>query len=330
MDRASVIVSDAHLAGGATELAAFVRFLATLPDDVGTLVLLGDIFALWVAHPAQTLAHHQAVLAAVAQLRARRVRVLFVEGNREFGVARWQAAAFDAVLPEVDLALGATGRRILLTHGDRINPDDWQTAWLQRVLRSGFVLRAAALLPTAWGVALSHRLERSLRRRHQRFKREVPRDRLARFARTARARGFDAAVIGHLHVEMQLDWNGEGDDLAALTVMPDWGSTHRALRIEIDGTRRFIAHEGGRPSGPAVTAVVGAENRLTLSFETVPSAALGSIVQLDSGHGGPPRRGLVVAIDSERASRLTIEFEPGAPIQVGDRLAPAATETTDR
>lgn len=330
-----IVIADAHLTALDADTAAFCAFLSDLPADAAELVLLGDIFALWIAHPKHTLAHHTEVLQRIASLRAAGVRVRFIEGNREFGVARWQAGWFDAVHaaegePIVDLDWG--GRRWSMAHGDRLDPDDWRTRLLHRLLRAGPTLQAVAALPAGWGMWFGRWLERSLRHRNLRYKTALPTTRLQRHARQLAERGAAAGVIGHIHVahDVQLDAQGRS---VRLLILPDWRSTHEYLRIDAGGGARFEIWRGAsgvvRRGGFAVVAIEGLDPELTLTLEAeLPAGALAS-GSLASGHGGGARTMQLLA---RQGRRITVRLGAGAPVQIGDRVEIAAgrrDETVD-
>src|SRR2546422_5914684 len=71
LDGAVALLGDAHLRESDGEVPAFVRFLDTLPRDVRTLAILGDLFAVWIGLPDLVRRHHHEVVAALKRLRAR-------------------------------------------------------------------------------------------------------------------------------------------------------------------------------------------------------------------------------------------------------------------
>ncbi len=317
MRDALVVVADAHLDRDDDETASFCEFLNERASDAATLVLLGDIFALWIAHPKHTLAHHRRVLDAVRRLRANGVRVLFVEGNREFGVDRWQASEFDTV------ALSVTEepwgeRRWYLAHGDRLDPSDWKTRVLHAVLRSSLVLNTLATVPASWGLSFGDRLERSLRRRNLRHKTALPRKRLEDYAEWLASQHFDGGVIGHIHVAFDMRVPTDGVT-RRLFVLPDWRSSHSYLRIPRRGEPELLAWRGGRDRGVAVVAIQERPKDCALTLERATELRRGQRVVLHSGHGEGTRAGTVLTSDG---LHVTVQLASGAPVQIGDRLAP--------
>ncbi len=311
-----VLVADVHIGAGDPELPEFCAFLRERAADTAELVLLGDIFALWLGAPKYTAPHHRAVLDACRALRAAGVRVVFVEGNREFLVKGWEGDAFDEVVAD-RAAEPWGGRRWYLAHGDLINTDDAGAAAFRRVVRSRPVAALARALPAAAGLALARRVERGLRHRNLRHKTSIPERRFAHYAGWFAERGFDAGAIGHIHVEMRLDFAGG----RALFVLPDWRSTHRYLRIPRQGEPEFRAWGAPRPVAPAIVDVREADGTAELRLDAAAGdAAPGTALAVTSGHGPEARFGTLLSRDAADPRRVVVRLEDGAPLQVGDRV----------
>src|SRR5215467_429184 len=125
-DGSVALLGDAHLREGDEEAPAFVRFLDALPRDIRTLVILGDLFAVWIGSPDLIRRHHRDVLDALARLRARGCSLVYVEGNHDYFLGRLYARElFDDFSPDtLDLILA--GRLTHLAHGDLVNRRDRQ------------------------------------------------------------------------------------------------------------------------------------------------------------------------------------------------------------
>ena len=68
------LLGDAHLREGDAEVPAFVRFVETLPRDIRTLAILGDLFAVWIGSPELQKPHHREVVAQVVREALTNVR----------------------------------------------------------------------------------------------------------------------------------------------------------------------------------------------------------------------------------------------------------------
>jgi UDP-2,3-diacylglucosamine hydrolase len=314
-----VVASDLHLVAGDPDLDDFCAFLAARGEDAGTVVLLGDVFAAWLARESLVEPHHRAVLDACAALRGRGTRVVLVEGNREFGAQRWAGRAFDSVADEF-VAGPFDGRRWLLAHGDTINADDRAYRRWRALARSAAVQGAFGLLPPRAGRALVRRIERAMRGRSAGCRTRLPEGHLEAYARALAARGFGGGVVGHFHVEQQRRYDAGGARPFELVVLPDWRSTRRSLRLAPGLPPRFETWGPERPPAPAIVAIDEQPGRARVVLDRAPGVAAGEVVAIGSGHGPDVRTAHVHSVDDDDPRRLALVLEPGPALQVGDRL----------
>ncbi len=314
-----VLVADVHLGRDDPDLEPFCAFLAARAEDTAVLVLLGDVFSLWLGREKFTEPHHHAVLAACRRLRAQGVRVVFIEGNREFATARWRGDAFDEV-GEATAEAPWAGRRWYFAHGDLLNREDRRGLLFRALIRSAPVVGAFGLLPARVGLRLAARIERALRSRNLRHKTSIRRARFDRYAEWLASRGYDAGVIGHLHVELALELPAAAGPARRLYVLPDWRTGRRMLRVPPEGEPVFESSGPPRPSPPAVVEVREERGTAEMTLECEVRCASGLPVAIGSGHGPEVRRGRVVSYDPARPRTVVATFEAGPPIQAGDRL----------
>ena len=140
-------MSDLHLdASEAATFDAWAHYMAHTPADA--LFILGDLFEVWVGDDNQDPFALQCM--AVLKATAQRMPVYFMCGNRDFlvGAALLNATGMQGLNDPTVLDLGATGPRILLSHGDALCLDDhdyltfraqvrqpeWQAAFLAKPL----------------------------------------------------------------------------------------------------------------------------------------------------------------------------------------------------
>lgn len=234
-----IFVSDSHLRSDDEETDRFLRFLAREGPTAGTVILVGDIFDLWVARRGLELAVHRAVVDAVARLRGQSVLVKYVQGNRDYFVAdRYRDGPFSEVAEESLLEVHG-GRRIHVSHGDLVNPRDRQYLFWRRFSRSAPVRRAFEWIPSRPAGRLSSYLERRFRTTNLSFRRGFPRPEAEAYAREVFARGADTVVLGHFHEARLLELEG-----GALFVLPGWREEHRYLRVDGSGEARFAEFPG--------------------------------------------------------------------------------------
>lgn len=320
-----IVVADAHLEAHDPEMEPFLAFLKDAAGRAGSLVLLGDVFSLWLGAPKYTLEHHRQVLDACRRVREAGTEVVFVEGNREFDAAGWRGDAFDTVGQRWTVHDWA-GRHWMLAHGDVIDPEDAGNRLFRAVVRSRAVLAAFRRLPSGFGLRIGHGIERRLRHRNLEHKTRIDEALLERYGRWLAGNRFDGGVIGHLHVELSREYRGGNGATHPLLVLPDWRTTHRYLRVDADGEARFESWGNAPVPWPAIVAVRESGSAAEIRLDRGDPPLPGEEVSVSGGHGSGARRGWVRRVDPQGSGWLTVELEPGPPLQVGDRVAasPAA------
>jgi UDP-2,3-diacylglucosamine hydrolase len=200
-DDAVAVVADAHLGGPGGPAAPLVAQLAGLPEEgCRRLVLLGDLFQAWIGYRHFETADVRLVVECLVGLRARGLRVDYVEGNRDFFLrGSHYAAAFDAVVGE--LAFSAGGRRCLAVHGDGLDEGDvpyrlWR--WASKSLPSRLVVRS---LPRRMARRFVASTERRLAQTNFKHKARIPEGVIRRWASRRLAEGHDLVLLGHFHEE---------------------------------------------------------------------------------------------------------------------------------
>lgn len=220
------VVADAHLGGPGGPPAPLVAQLLELPErGVGRLILLGDLLQVWVGFPQYSSAESAALLAAVEELRARGLRVDYIEGNRDFFLAAGPArAVFDSI--GLETAATVDGVRYLFVHGDGLNERDrsylaWR--WLSKSWAVKSVIRT---LPAAFVGRFVHGTERKLSGTNFKHKARVPVDAITRYAERRLAEGHDVLVLGHFHEERR--WQVAGGEVLLLDA---WFRSRRVERF---------------------------------------------------------------------------------------------------
>lgn len=234
------LLGDAHLRAGDPEVDAFIRFLENFPREIGTLAILGDLFAVWIGTADLALDHHRRVLEALRRLKKRGCRLLYVEGNHDFFLRRLYAGdPFDS-LAEDALDLALAGRRIHLAHGDLVNRRDRRYLLWRRVTKNGAFFGAFSALPAALKTRLADRIEASLARTNMEHRRGFPLAECEEYARRRIGEGSDLIVFGHFHEERRIDCTG-GERRGAVYVLPAWRDGHRYLRVDPYAEPAFVS-----------------------------------------------------------------------------------------
>ena len=126
----TLLVSDVHISADLTRVTAgFLSLLDALPADCQRVIVLGDLFEVWVGDDFSS-ATLSAVEAAFLQLSQRSVELLFCHGNRDFlidagpaGVEAFTARVGGRLMAESEV-IDLHGTPTLLMHGDQLCTED--------------------------------------------------------------------------------------------------------------------------------------------------------------------------------------------------------------
>lgn len=126
----TLLVSDVHISADLTRVnAGFKHLLETLPADCQRVIVLGDLFEVWVGDDFNS-ATLSAVEATFERLSARGVELLFCHGNRDFlmdagpaGSVAFTTRVGGRLMAEQEV-IDVHGQPVLLMHGDQLCTDD--------------------------------------------------------------------------------------------------------------------------------------------------------------------------------------------------------------
>ena len=232
-----VIVGDVHLDRQDEDLPAFIAYLRGLAPRAGRIVLMGDLFNLWIGAPELEQDHHRDVIACLASLKSGGTEIHYLEGNRDYRIARAHGGgAFDAV-SDTGLREDWGPRRIWASHGDLVNRDDLQYRAWRRLSRSTPLWWVFSAIPRARRFAIAESIERRMRATNVDMKREFPDALVRSYAERHLDAPGGAVVLGHFHVERELRAGPGGT--GRIYVLPEWKGSRRHLRVTADGEMGF-------------------------------------------------------------------------------------------
>lgn len=216
------VIADAHLGGPGGAAEPLVRQLGQIAaSGCRHLVLLGDLFHVWVGDRRYETPEVRAVVTALRELRALEVRIDYIEGNRDFFIADGSyAEVFDHVGTEARFTV--SDRRYLAVHGDGLNEHDhlyrfWH--WLSKSPPSRFGMLH---LPRGLASRLVGVTERQLSKTNFKHKKDIPEQVIRAYADHRLKEGFDVLLLGHFHEARR--WFLEGGEIRLLEA---WFSSKR-------------------------------------------------------------------------------------------------------
>jgi len=193
------VIADCHLGGPGGGPEPLVEQLEELPErGCRHLVLLGDVFHVWVGKPAFETPIIRRVLDALGRLGERGVRLDYIEGNRDFFIAGSRYAEIFTTVG-TELAFEAGGKKVLAVHGDGLNDRDRQYLFWRWLSKSLPVRWAVAALPPALARRMMYSVEASLSDTNFKHKMEIPRPAIVRYAERRLGEGHDVLLLGHFH-----------------------------------------------------------------------------------------------------------------------------------
>jgi UDP-2,3-diacylglucosamine hydrolase len=233
-------VGDVHLERDDAALGPFLAFLARLGRTSERIVLLGDLFDLWIGEPGLEQAQHAAVIERLSELRRAGVRVRYVEGNRDYGVVERHGGRAIERGGQTAIVETFAGRRYHVAHGDLVNRADRQYRLWRRISRAAPVWWLFRRVPPGRRRRLAAALEARMRRSNPSFKRQFPEAEVRAFAAPLFDAGVDFVVLGHFHVERDLAGAaGRG----RILVLPEWKGSRRHLEARPSGELAFVDSE---------------------------------------------------------------------------------------
>lgn len=202
-------VSDIHIASPDEPRAAlFLEWLRGLSgaSNATHLVLLGDIFDLWVADHAYFIERYAAIVAEVGRLRDEGVEIRYFEGNHDLHLRYFWADRLGVKVEAGPVQLQLGDRIVRLEHGDQMNPDDRGYLFLRWFLRTPPVRFLIRHMPGSLVARIGDRASAKSRAYTSSGGKAISAEdvtaKALQHARKEHAKApFDLIISGHIHVQ---------------------------------------------------------------------------------------------------------------------------------
>jgi UDP-2,3-diacylglucosamine diphosphatase len=234
-----VAIADVHLDGLNTELGDFLSFLTTLQTrKIRKLLILGDLFTIWIGSSKLLLPHQQSVITALQDLRNHDIEIKYVEGNRDYFLAPlYLNTPFHEIASEyIQEVIG--NKQFHFSHGDLVNVRDRQYRLWRKFSRNRRLFSAFNVLPQVFAVRLTHALEQKFRETNRRHKSYFPAETCRQYVEELSKKGNDVIVVGHFH-EAHHHTFLVGGKPKELYVLPAWKDSSTYLQINNQGGMSF-------------------------------------------------------------------------------------------
>jgi len=225
-----LIIADSHVGQGKDDAAAMSALVhRAIAEGVGEIVYLGDAFQYLIGMSKFWTSSLHEVMESWREARRRDVRIVVIEGNRDFFLDE----------PELEAEIDWSGRcyefvsgdrHYRLDHGDLVNRRDFQYRFWSKLSKSAIARIWARLLPRSLAVAIVRHMEAHLAKTNRRFRYTKPIVDLQRSASSAWVDGVDVLFWGHFHTH----WECRGGDRLAM-IIPAWLETRTAVLVQADG-----------------------------------------------------------------------------------------------
>jgi UDP-2,3-diacylglucosamine pyrophosphatase LpxH len=245
----SIFLSDLHLGTPACQAERLLDFLRHY--DCEHLFLVGDIVDFW--HIRSRGVYWSTAQNTVVQKILKRARhdvqVIFVPGNHDEAVREHAGALFGNIRVELDYVHeAADGTRYLLTHGDQFDKVTQHHRWVAILGTHAYDSLVELNLWLSWvrrtlGIPGYWSLAGYAKRKVKRAVSFVSNFEQS-LARSARERGVDGVICGHIHVAAMHELDG-----IRYLNCGDWVDSCSAIVEHLDGTMELVryAHEGNEP-----------------------------------------------------------------------------------
>jgi UDP-2,3-diacylglucosamine hydrolase len=235
-------VSDIHLKDvnerNSLKLLRFLSLLETGKLKCTHLVLLGDIFDLWIGGGDFFQIKFQSLIDSLVRLKKIGIEIVYFEGNHDVHIKDfWQKRLKIPVFTEEKyLELGPWTVR--MEHGDFINPDDKAYLKMREFIRTPALEKLADLVPArVWdqvgNFASQLSRQRSSVRRLQ--NEDAFRSMIRKYAETSYDKGiFDYIITGHMHIRDEYAFERSGKRIISVN-LGSWFEDAKALHLNEKG-----------------------------------------------------------------------------------------------
>jgi UDP-2,3-diacylglucosamine hydrolase len=246
----TIVLSDVHLQAtpeGMERALPFRRFLERIdPQHTNRLIVLGDLFDFWFEYRHVIFSGYFPILRQFADLCDNGVELHLVCGNHDFWAGRFLREDLGMHVHQAAVTLPFGGDRVLLVHGDGINPADKGYRIYKRIARTPGVLWAFRQLhpDLAMGLAraVSHGSRRFFGAKDASKGPEVAP--LRAFAQeTLRQGEADVVMCGHSHYPVCEEMS-TGTGQGAYINTGDW-LMHQSYVEWEDGVFRLLREQAG-------------------------------------------------------------------------------------
>jgi UDP-2,3-diacylglucosamine hydrolase len=192
------------------------KFLSSLIGQIDGLILVGDIFDLWVEWELLLVRSYFNVLKLFSQIKEAGARLIYIAGNHDFWFGDFLSKTLGFEVYPTSFSEVLNGKKVFISHGDLYINNDRRYKVFRSIVRSKFVQLMFRLLHPYIAVRIGQSLSRSDRAtreknmKNPRFRRKSRQRELDLVVKAGElASVYDLVVFGHTHAPIALA-NGSG------------------------------------------------------------------------------------------------------------------------
>lgn len=207
-------LSDVHLGAPVLEHhrereRQLVNWLEEIRPACGILCLLGDIFDFWFEYKRVVPKGYIRFLAKISEFTDQGIPVHFFTGNHDIWVFDYLPRECGVILHTHNEIFRINGKRLLVGHGDALNPRDKGYLFLYRIFHHRFLQRCFRWIHPDLGILLARKWSSHSRLGNGRIEADAfqgeEREEIVRFCKQALTQQhFDYFIFGHRHIPADL------------------------------------------------------------------------------------------------------------------------------
>ena len=177
----------------------------------------------WFSYRHAIPAGHIWLYRRLLELRERSIPTTFLAGNHDYWCLDFLREEFDVTTHGEPISVEHQGLKLWLAHGDGLIRRDGAYRVLRRILRNRLCIGAYRLLHPDLGIPLAHSSS-DTSRHHTEQRDPAPDHYWAEVAEPKFAEGYDAVILGHIHIPTHREADGRhmfflGDWLDSFTYL---------------------------------------------------------------------------------------------------------------
>ncbi len=216
-------VSDIHIKSeDKNNGERFLQFLESLPEDTTHLILLGDIFDLWIGAHDYFINKYSKIIDQLRKVKNRGIKIHYFEGNHDLHLKKFWEKTLGVKVHRDEYFFELGDITVRAEHGDLMNKDDKGYLFLRKALRTFPMNILATQLPGKVVDIIGDRSSRASRFYNDRHTKEykskvisITRD----YAQeVVQERHFDFIITGHTHVEDDFTFEQSGKKVRSVNL----------------------------------------------------------------------------------------------------------------